>query len=390
MHQFKLKLKLIFLPYLLIAFFTIFIYNFLYWLLIIRIKALVIDEKWGNFFIPLALAFIPLVIWLRPRIKLLKLNFTGRRDPVFLLIMLTGFTIVIPTIVGQFYLETATGKLTPLDSIGLISELPATKYYTVRHFYINKRLVHVKPVFTVSGKGRTDFNMSLYAVVPIFNHIYPDTNKIAAMRKAVNPQTLVLINDKISTMDYLKKLPADSIRLMRYVNPSLVMPKYGKLGKYGALAIVTRSYKLATEPAFSKFMPVAWLAVNYSKSINNSLSPAAKDLQFKQFLAHCDTDFRRKRLDKFIYLGRFRDSSDDLRHDIEAVKTKDDFVGTEAPIILFPSYEPFSERNGNKLAWISWTFAIGSIIFLLVLMCYRLRNIKNIESINVWNIGQRL
>jgi hypothetical protein len=37
--------------------------------------------------------------------------------------------------------------------------------------------------------------MDAYTAVPVFDRIFPDTNRIAAMRNRVNPKTLVIIND---------------------------------------------------------------------------------------------------------------------------------------------------------------------------------------------------
>jgi hypothetical protein len=374
MPQFKAKFKLIFLPFVYITFCTLFVYTFLHWLLIIKLNAFDISEKFINFFIPAVLAFIPLIIWLRPRIKLLKLNFIGRRDPVGLMIILTGISVAVPTIIAQSYIETATGKLTTLDSISQINNFSATKYYTVKHIYSSKSMAHMKVVFSVRGKNKSDFNMSAYTAVPVFDHIFPDTNVIAAMRKRANSKTLVIINSKLSTMLQLKRLPADSIRLMRYVNPSLVMPQYGEAGKYGALAVVTRGYKLKKEPAPMKISPPAWLAIKYSQTISNSLSPAEKQLNFNVFSAKCERDFKHEPLDKSVYLSRLSYNADDLEYYIAAIKSRDNVVD-EKPIVLLPVYEPFAKRNGNKLAWIFGSFAIGASVFLLILLGYQLRNI---------------
>lgn len=376
MRQFKTKFKLIFLPFVFIAFCTLFMYTFLHWLLIIKLNAFDISEKYINFFIPAGLVFIPLIIWLRPRIKLLKLNFTGRGDLVALLIILTGLTVAVPTIIAQQYIETATGKLTPLDSISELNVLPATKYYTAKKIYSNKNMAHIKVVFSVSGKNNSDFNMTAYTAVPVFDHIFPDTTVIVAMRKGVNPKTLVIINSKLSSMLQLKKLPADSIRLMRYVNPSLVMPQYGEAGKYGALAVVTRGYKLKEEPKPMKIFPAAWLAVKYVKTISNSLPLAEKQLNFKVFAAKCDIDFKHEPLNKFVYLSKVSYNADDLKYYTAAIKSRDDAIDGKQ-IILLPIYEPFAKRNGNKMVWILGSFVTGSSVFLLILLCYQLRNIEN-------------
>src|SRR5207249_4336076 len=63
--------------------------------------------------------------------------------------------------------ETATGKLTKLDSINRIESQEATKYYSLQHFYIEKTNIGVRSTFDVSGKYGQHFNMRLYVVLPI-------------------------------------------------------------------------------------------------------------------------------------------------------------------------------------------------------------------------------
>jgi hypothetical protein len=371
MQQFKAKLKLIFLPFVYIGGITLVVYTFLHWLLAIRFNVLSLPEWCISFAIPGALVFIVLIIWLRPRLKLLKYSAFGK-SPLPFFIYITGLAWAIPTGIAQQYVETATGKLTPLDSISQINTLPATKYYTVKQFYASKKAVHVKMVFSVTGKNNTGFVMTAYCAVPLFNHLFPDTNIITAMRKRANPKTLVIIDSRLSTMQRLKKLPADSIKFMRYVNPSQVMPKYGEAGKYGALAVVTINYKLKKDPEPMKIWPPAWLAIKYTKTVKNNLSLAEKDLNFKVFAAKCEADFKREPLDKFRYLNKISLNDDQLKFYVGAIRSRND-VAEGSPLIFLPVYEPFASHNGNKLYWIFGSFGIGSVIFLVILLCYQLK-----------------
>jgi len=371
MQQFKNKIRLIFLPFLYIAFAVIGICTFLHWLLFINYQGFKVNDMVINFWVPIILPGIPLLIWLRPRLKLLILNNTGRRDPLAVYIMLAWFTIAISTAIAQSYIVTATGKLTPLNNIAQIKDLPATMYYTVNRFYINKRFSHAKAFFSTSGKYNQDFDMSIFVAVPVFDHLFPDTNKITQIREGVNPNTLIVINDTLSTMRQLKRLPADSIRMMRYVNPSIVMPKYGDAGKFGAILVLTHGFKTKIKNPDIKIEPIAWLAVKYTKTISNHLSNDSKQYEFKRFERESDTDFRFKRLAEFEYLERPPYNSD-LRHYVAAVKSRDDVIGGE-PIILLPIYENFADRNGNKLAWIFGALGIGSAIFVFCLIFAKLK-----------------
>jgi hypothetical protein len=256
--------------------------------------------------------------------------------------------------------------------------LPSTKYYTVRQLYPNKNMAHFKVIFSVSGKNNVDFNMDAYTAVPVFDRIYPDTNRIAAMRNRVNPKTLVIINDSLSNMSFLKKLPADSVRMMRYVNPSMVMTKYGDAGKYGALAVVTWKYKFKKPPAIIKIAPAAWLVLKYHETVSNSLSLAEKNKEFALFARNCNVTFKHEPLSKFVYLARLPDD-DEVANYLAAINSRDD-VAMGEQTMLSPVYEPFEKRNGNKLAWIAGSFTIGATLFLLLLQLFRIKNLDDFEE----------
>ena len=365
MNLFYAKFRLIFLPYLIITVCTIAIYTFLNWLLIVKLNTFQLDDDVANIIIPIALPWIPLLIWLRPRIKLLQLNTSGRRNPIGGILYLTWIAIAAPLVIAQSYMATATGKLTPLTYASDINNVPPTKYYTVQNFYVNKRMVHVKTTFSVSGKYNGNFNMNIYAAVPVFDHLFPDTNRIAILRNSVNAKALVIINGKLSNMTQLKKLPADSIKRMRIVNPSIVMPMYGDTGKYGALAVETRGFKVKNEQPFTKIAPALWLAVKYSKTISNHLSLKEKDTRYHKFALQSSAAFLGQRFDNFTYLNRIP-YSNDLKNYNSAVTLRGDVVDG-AKTILLPVFKPFEDRNGYQLVWLLGSFIIGSGIFLLIL-----------------------
>jgi len=371
MTSFQTKLRLIFKPFLFVSTCSIIVYTFLNWLLVINLHVIKMEDDTINLIIPVVLLWVPLLIWVRPLIKLLKLKTSGRNDPVFAMLILLWVVVGVPLVISQEYMDTATGKLTRLTALSEIIRFPETKYYIAKRYYVNKRLVHVKTYFSVSGKGNNNFDMNIYASVPVFDHIYPDTNLIAILLNSINPKALVIVNNKLSNIQEVKKYPADSIRAMRIVNPTMVMPHYGDTGKYGALAVMTYGYKLKRKSPPQKISPVAWLAVKYHKTISNSLSPSEKMQRFKEFGIQCDTDYKYKKLDGFVYLQRISSYKERSRYKA-AIKLKDDVVG-EDPVILSPIFDSFENRNGNKIYWIIGSFTIGSVIFLLILAAVKLK-----------------
>jgi len=166
MNNFNDKLKLIFIPFLLLAACVIGGYTFLNWLLFIKWHAFAVREDVPNNWIPLVLPWIPIHFWLRPRLKLLCLK-TKKGNPLAFYLFFAGFAIAIPTVFAQSYLQTATGKLTQLQSINHINEKEATKYYTLKNYYIDKKHIGVESTITISGKSHSNYDMRLYFVLPI-------------------------------------------------------------------------------------------------------------------------------------------------------------------------------------------------------------------------------
>lgn len=160
------KFKLIYLPFLVMTISFVVLYSFLNWLLFIKTNTFSIKEDILNFWMPFGLPWIPVLIWLRPRIKLLKLT-GGNGNMPFLFQFIAALGMAFPTIVAQEYIGKASGKLTNLQTINEISKSEQTKYYTVNSYYIDKTNIGVYSSFEVSGKHNENFNMSLYVVLPI-------------------------------------------------------------------------------------------------------------------------------------------------------------------------------------------------------------------------------
>jgi membrane associated rhomboid family serine protease len=173
----KQKLNLIYKPFLIIAICVIGGYTFLNWLLLIKLQLIPIKEIVINFWIPFAIPWVPILIWLRPKIKLLNLK-TKKGDSYFLYQFIAALAITAPTIVAQTFIESASGKLSKLENIRQIESANHSKYYTIKNFYIDKDHIGVQNSFDVSGKNNQDFNMHLYVAVPILENASDTLNSI--------------------------------------------------------------------------------------------------------------------------------------------------------------------------------------------------------------------
>jgi membrane associated rhomboid family serine protease len=164
-----LKLKLVFVPFVIISIVLIVGYTFLNWLLLIKLKLFSVNEDIVNFWIPIALPWVPIILWLKARIKILNLKSENGNQP-FLYMFVAWLAMIGPIVISQFYIESASGTLTRLTAITNIKGTD-TKYYSLNRYYIDKVNATTHSEFEVSGKHNEDFNMRIYVAVPIFAQV---------------------------------------------------------------------------------------------------------------------------------------------------------------------------------------------------------------------------
>ncbi|MCF6298065.1 MAG: rhomboid family intramembrane serine protease [Flavobacteriaceae bacterium] len=169
------KLKLIYKPFIIMAIIFISGYTFLNWLILIELELFSLKGFIIKFGLPFTLPWILVLVWLRPKIRVLKLT-KGNGNLPFLYQFVAILTIIIPTIIAQEYIETASGKLTAIQSVSEINNQDKTKYYQITNFYIDKMNIGVNTTFDVSGKHSNRFNMHIYIAMPIFESINDTIN----------------------------------------------------------------------------------------------------------------------------------------------------------------------------------------------------------------------
>ena len=152
------------------------IYTFLNWLIFIELELFSLKGVILKFGLPFALPWIPVLIWLRPKIRILKLT-GGNGNLPFLYQFVAALAIGVPTIVAQEYIETASGELTEIQNIKEINIQNETKYYKITDYYIDKINIGANTTFDVSGKNNDRFNMHIYIAMPIFESINDTINR---------------------------------------------------------------------------------------------------------------------------------------------------------------------------------------------------------------------
>jgi rhomboid protease GluP len=130
MKVLALKLRHIYAPFLVVTAGFVAGYSLLAWALVYRTRLFNVDEDLVTLWLPLGLAWVPALLWIRPRIKVLKLE-TSKGDLPFLYLIVAVATMAAPTVQGQMYLSKATACITRLGEISEIRRSPSTRYYTV-------------------------------------------------------------------------------------------------------------------------------------------------------------------------------------------------------------------------------------------------------------------
>ena len=165
MENFKIKLKEVFIPYIIVAITTIVCYTFLRWVFDIKLGLVPLKEILLNLWLPFIIPWIPITIWLRRRIRILQVK--GSRDNGHFLYQFAMVgAIAIPTMICQNHIEKTSYDLIELKSIIEIKNFPLEKYFTIEDFNIKKSDCRQYVTSRTSGKNNENLNFYLYQSCP--------------------------------------------------------------------------------------------------------------------------------------------------------------------------------------------------------------------------------
>jgi rhomboid protease GluP len=164
----KIKIKEIYLPFLCIAIGTILFYNFFRWTFDIKLDLIPLKKDLLNFWIPAFLPWIPILIWLRRKIRILAVR--GKQDNghfgyQFAMVI----AIAIPIIISQNYIEKGSYELIEVDSANEIKNFKGEKYFKINTFQIDKESSLPYVTSLVSGKYDDKLTFYLYLACPFQN-----------------------------------------------------------------------------------------------------------------------------------------------------------------------------------------------------------------------------
>ncbi len=111
--------------------------------------------------------------------------------------------------------------------------------------------------------------------------------------------------------------------------------------------------------------PPAWLGIEFHKSISSELSETEKQAALDKFLVECNAEYDRKNPGDFAYLKKLPAS--DERDNFNKARDQQAYYQDNGTVLI-PVHEPFEERNGNMLLWISGVLSGSMLIWLLMVL----------------------
>jgi rhomboid protease GluP len=198
------KLKHILPTFLAVTFGTVFGLGFIRWLFCLQFSIIDIKEEIWVLWLPLIFPWIPIILWLRQRFRILtfKDNDKGR----FGFQMIAWLIITAMLFVSQAYLTTATGRLQKLSTINDIEKVEKSRYYELTNFSVANYYGGTYTDFRQSGKYNQYLNFDIFFVTPILKDTSERIDDIPKYWYGVNFKEQ--ISNKISSEEKEKKYQA--------------------------------------------------------------------------------------------------------------------------------------------------------------------------------------
>lgn len=344
------KYKLLLIPYFLISATVVVVYAAFCLQVYNKQGTAEIPEELLQLWMPLALPWIPILIWLRPRIKLLKMKRDGRRSPDYAIMFVATLCMTIPMMESSFYLEEYCGKLTHLYRISDINNHLPTEYYSADTFYIDKQNSGLYYSSYTSGRFNSTLNFEIHIVCPMYDRKY-SWYKVDTSLGIIAPPSAATDTGSDKTNNVV------------FTPPAVVQDTEVTLG-YGTI-----------ERGDINITPSAWLGVHYYTSMGNLASNAKKKDREHEFYRECVAKFDDSDMNHFTYLRRVSDNDHRDYYRKAAIKSLDTLNVAHA-IILEGGYGNFDTRMGHRLLWIFLTYAIATSVFATIVLLVKFDETK--------------
>lgn len=123
-----------------------------------------VKEEVFHIWLPLALPWVPIIIWLLPRTKILKYE---KGDASMLIQIVAWLTITGMSFAANQYFKTASATISKLESIQELKSKP--DYLSLKRIELDTFNIHSYTNFSTSGRYNDDFNIDIYFAAPFKN-----------------------------------------------------------------------------------------------------------------------------------------------------------------------------------------------------------------------------
>ncbi len=170
----KIMFKQLFFSAFLINLLFMLAYCFLSWLLTVELDCINLNEKTILFWVPLSISWIPLVLFLLPKLHNYDFSKSGSKFGYLLFISLLSW---VNTCFAHIFMERATGKFAELKSIAAFDHNKKVKYYQLQNYYLDTTKKVVISSSKITGKYNNNLNFYIYAITPIYAFIGDTINR---------------------------------------------------------------------------------------------------------------------------------------------------------------------------------------------------------------------
>ncbi|MBL7682667.1 MAG: rhomboid family intramembrane serine protease [Flavipsychrobacter sp.] len=167
-----LKIRLIYIPYIIITFSILAGYTALRYLINEKWNILPLSSNAWDIYLPLIISIFIVLKYLRPRLRILSLG--GYNQNGFIIYNLAAIiAITIPVYHAQQYIATAPYKLHNINSLNDIDTNNVQKYYTIKNYKFDTNNGVMSALSWVSGGFRKNIEYSLLTATPVYDSIHP-------------------------------------------------------------------------------------------------------------------------------------------------------------------------------------------------------------------------
>jgi rhomboid protease GluP len=166
MRNYLIKIRHIVPTFILMAVVVVPLYMAIRWLLDLHSDLIALDVDLWDYWIPFALPWLPVLLFLRKKLRILK--FKGDADrKQFIFQGICTLTLSGSLIASQIYLENVAGGMREVETVKDLSSSDHVRSYRIAHFSVAEWSGGSAGTASTSGKYNEHLNYGVYFVVPI-------------------------------------------------------------------------------------------------------------------------------------------------------------------------------------------------------------------------------